>query len=325
MIIKTKLYLKELEKEMDELVNIFHAVAESSKDLSKEAILEEEAQPNRNLQNGVDPGETEMKKGVEPGYVPSKNEETEMWKGVEPAKRDEEGPNTPHEVVKEESNAIQEVRDRDEEEDPHLKGEPHLKEEEPHLKEEEPCLKEEDPHLKGEEPDSGEEESIPRVEIREPEKQAQEGFGEEDDDFAQLTESIKEEDTSSRHLEQFTGNFLFNSINKALQLCMLSPSSASPESDLKSSFTEHPIDASSDLTEHPIATEEHHQERGQHHHQEPGQHQQESVTLRHSANTNQALQSRDSAQNLYKPYRTDTRQVDESCEEYTEYKRETLV
>lgn len=41
MVISTKLDLKLKEKELDELVNIFHAVAESSKDIDQEAIPEE--------------------------------------------------------------------------------------------------------------------------------------------------------------------------------------------------------------------------------------------------------------------------------------------
>lgn len=267
MIIKTKLDLKQREKEFDELVNLFLAVAESSKDLDQDAVLEADQsklQANRIIDEEDEEEEEEQEREE---TVDGRIDKIEgLKKLMEKERREpstEEGPSTLE--VEESGVPIGESSS-------------------------------EKTSLPPEVNKNVEEEALTMKEQARPSVPPQELV--EGDPITQQCKLVDNDNAVCTLDEtgEFAGNFLFNSISNALGGKKLelpieeavSPSLATP--------------SSAEVVTMPTAN---------------GQ------TAPHTSD--QFLEEQSSAAELYMPYRTDTNQVDESNDEYTPYKRETLV
>lgn len=298
LVIKTKVDLKHKEKEFDELVNLFLVVAESSKDLDQDA------------------GREDREEDAKP----------QLSKSIQEEKEEEEEPAT-QEVVnqKEEEPEQQEVVKREEE----LGTQEDSVEEKDPVKPSTMTVNDEDLEDKDAIKPSTIEDDSPQddspVQVKSERNIPSEDIEEEDETICSLIEGIKEENESCLPSAQaaFSENFLFNSISDALtskdreNLDFLkesrynsfsSPHSTSPDNDNKARKVSAPARAASQFETHD------HHPMAKHH----------GVSISGRCEK-QALESQKSAPELYKHYRTDTDQIDESNKEYTEYKRETLV
>lgn len=261
MIIKTKLALKEQSKEFDELVNIFRAVAESSKDLDQDVVLETKLQANGIID---EEGEEEEEEGGE-GAQESDSGRIDKIDGLKKAlEKEREWPNT----HKEAPSALTEQKELPET-------------------------------------------PKPARESPEVEKKAEQEKTEGGDPIIQIRK-VNDKEVCLLEPGEFTGNFLFNSISSALGEKLELPKDDSlPPATPTSAGVAH-------IFATPIKTDLHAQV-SRHSSHGP------IVSSSGIVNKNQGLESRSSTGELYTPYRTDTKEVDKSKDEYTEYKRETLV
>ncbi len=356
MIINTKLYLKQVGREFDELVNLFHAVAESSKDLDQDVV----------------------RKNVEPQILsshPIKEEEEEEGKEGEGdpelpqnpigvRENDREEPTTTkyegkHETKEGEESSAKEKEEfsTKEEEEPKDGGMPATKEAEgeesstpdggkPAMKEGEESSTPHGGKDEGVEPTVKEEEELstrvvnsesrPEAAMTEPSMPLEEKMTNEEKPVSERKKThsspqgavVEKSDPSTQVCKlidqenevcplkpsEFTENFLFNSICSALGARDLELSHENSPLPSKAPSTNSSETASSYTR--PVATVSHTPPLGQHSPVNPR-------IQKISRNRNQQLQL--SATELYKPYRTDTNKVDESVDEYTDHKRETLV
>ena len=115
----------------------------------------------------------------------------------------------------------------------------------------------------------------------------------------------EENNSCTQPQQEFTGNFLFNSINGALKR--------------KNSGQQLDLPATSTSTTSTTSAENASQDKAS-----PQNGQQQPNPSQPQRNTHNSSGSQ-SAQDLYKPYRTDTKEMDQSEAEYTAYQRETLV
>lgn len=277
MIIKTKLYLKQKAKEFDDLVNLFRAVAESSKDLDQDvAIDESKLQASHTINEEEEEEEVKEERGEE-GDEKTVEGRVDKIEGLKKFMEKEwEGPSR-----KEDPSTLTELK--------------------------------ESRIPKGDMPDT---ERTPTEEIeREIEREVpQEKPGssllgkevliEEGDPVTQLCKvNYEENQVCLLDPEEFTGNFLFNSISSALGGKKLE---LPKEDDSTSPVTL----TSAEVTHRSTATASHAQ-----------------ITRNISGPHRNELNSNCSSATteLYTPYRTDTNEVDESMDEYTDYQRETLV
>jgi hypothetical protein len=262
MIIKTKLDLKQRAKEFDEVVNLFHAVAESSKDLDQDDIVNTELKVSQTIEE-------------------EEEEEEEEGGGEE---KKEEGL---HEAV---DGRID-----------NIKGLKKVLEREQRLS-------------------STKEEESRGVQMSKAPKRTSTDEKSAEQEVQTGREKLEEEklatcgtnDRGGICSDEFSENFLFNSISSALGGEIL----VRPDDENVSSNTSTPISDSgvSHTITAPIGACS----------------QMETPEFRRqvnprSKNSNRVLESTSSAGQLYTPYRTDTKEVDKSLDEFTEYKRETLV
>ena len=231
MIIKTKLYLKQNEQELDKLTEIFHAVADSSKDLRNEVIIEEEPQVERD----------------------------ESTTGVR-----QEEPNTASNIAKKLNDRLSTQYDEPKEDD--------------------------------------KSHSVINNAILSTPQTVAERKEEEEESISQLRDSTEEVNSCLLQPKESTASL--NSIRNEMEL---------KSEELTYVSMDDKLDCSGPLVSDtkiscPVTSGE---IRDSASHWDPSE--------------NKNMVSDQSAQELYKPYRTDTQQVDESKNEYTQYNRETLV
>ena len=278
LVVRTKKDLRSQQKELDELINIFQAVAESSQDLSQEPVKEEIA---NTISGSIQEEEEEAPDSSEQGGMVDAGEKEALLSPQESVKMKLERISTASSELKKISTASSE------------------------LSKDVPIT----PHEVGQD--------LSHDDVFKDTKE------EEDESISQLVESIGEENDSllETKQEEFSGNFLFNSINGALKKRM----SYGQEMDLLTdspSPTEFTTDTKSPLSADRVAYTNQASpiSKGQDH---PRKTQSQTDVCSHNKSDIPFTQR--SAQNLYKPYRTDTNEVDESHDEYTSYQRQTLV
>ncbi len=310
LVIRTKEDLRSQQKLLDELINIFQAVAESSQDLSQEPIREESESKEHTVSESIQEEEEEEEASD------TTSGQLEQDKKPKMALNEEK---SPQEIVKTKLERISTASSE---------------------------LSKEVP-------------TTPREldwEDLTPENVFDGVVEDEDESISQLVESISEENNSlpQPKQEEFSENFLFNSINGELkklnsgqQLDLCTESTTKPTTPIKSPLGTS-SGASKDKALHsPLSNSRDHlmktqsqgnvYDRERIHMQQSAQNlyktdkgdilnrQRSAQELYKNMERGDVLHTQQSSSVLYKPYRTDTNEVDESHDEYTPYQRQTLV
>ena len=257
MIIRTKLDLKEKAKEFDELVNLFLAVAESSKDLDQDAVLDNKLQASHTITEEEEEEEEEGAREAADGRI----DKIEGLKKV-------------------------------------------LEKEKPKMKEEEPGSPTE---LEAPQRTNHDGESPAVEKVVEQEASNEPVEGDPITQTCKVNGSVHH--TCPVKQGDFSGDFLLSSISSVLgQKLELPRENSAPPTTTTSSEVAY-------IFAPPISAGLHAE----------GKSHEAIVRSRGIGDKNQGLKRLSSGGELYIPYRTDTKEVDKSEDEHTEYKRETLV